>query len=253
MTNPIKISAVIITFNEEDNIERCIKSLKDVADEIIVVDSYSTDKTKDLCVGLDVVFLENKFAGHIEQKNFAMKQAKNEFVLSLDADEALTKELKESILDAKSNCEFDSYTFNRLTNYCGHWVKHCGWYPDKKLRLWNSAKGQWSGTNPHDHVVMDSNSTSSHLKGDLLHYSYASISQHINQINFFSDIASKAYFEKGKKSSLFLILFAPVFKFFKSYFFQLGILDGYSGLVISVISAHEKFLKYVKLRMKYQQ
>lgn len=249
MEKKIKISAVIITYNEEKNIHRCLSSIQEVADEIVVIDSYSTDKTKEICEKHKVKFIEHKFDGHIEQKNWAITQAKYNYVLSLDADEALTRELKESILKIKNNWKYDGYSFNRLTYYCGHWVKHCGWYPDQKLRLWDITKGRWGGVNPHDTFIMKEGATTKHIKGDLLHYSYYSINQHINQVNYFTDIAAKAYFEKGRRSNLGYILFSPMLKFFKSYFIKLGFLDGFYGFVISIISSHETFLKYVKLRV----
>ncbi|MTI29248.1 glycosyltransferase family 2 protein, partial [Cytophagales bacterium RKSG123] len=149
-----KISAVIITYNEEKNIQRCLESLKGVVDEIVVVDSLSTDNTKKICEKFDVHFIENPFEGHIEQKNYAMGCARNDYVLSLDADEALSPKLKESILKVKENWTADFYSFNRLNNYCGQWIRHSGWYPDKKIRLWDRRKGKWGGKNPHDNVVM---------------------------------------------------------------------------------------------------
>jgi len=243
-----KLSAVIITFNEERNIERCLSSLDGWVDEIVVVDSFSTDRTKEICEQFNVRFIENAFEGHIEQKNFAMNQASNDYVISLDADEAVSKELKAQIEVEKENFTFDSYTFNRLTNYCGQWIKHCGWYPDKKLRIWNKSKGQWGGENPHDMVIMQSGTTNKHLKGDLLHYSYYTVNDHTKQIEFFSDIGARAAFEAGKRTSVLGILFKPSFKFFRDYFLKLGFLDGYYGFVISVNSAHAKFLKYHKLR-----
>lgn len=249
MGKEINLSAVVITYNEEKNIDRCLSSLKDVADEIVVVDSFSTDNTKSICESHGVKFIEHKFDGHIEQKNWAITQAKHQYVLSLDADEALTRELKESILEVKNNWTADGYHFNRLTYYCGHWVRHCGWYPDKKLRLWDTTKGNWGGVNPHDTFIMKNGASTKHIKGDLLHYSYYSINQHIQQVNYFTDIAAKAYHKKGKKSNIFLILFSPWLKFIKSYFIKLGFLDGFYGLIISIISSHETFLKYVKLKV----
>jgi len=248
MAKQVKLSAVIITFNEERNIGRCIDSVQKVADEIVVIDSFSTDKTEQICITKGVKFVQHTFEGHIEQKNFAISQASNKHILSLDADEALSDDLISSILAVKNNWEADGYEFNRLTNYCGSWIKHCGWYPDKKLRLWDSTKGKWGGTNPHDVFIMENNSTVKFIKGDLLHYSYYTTHDHIKQVNYFTDITSKEGFNKGKRSNLFYILFSPFIKFCKSYFFQLGILDGYHGLVISIISAHATFLKYVKMK-----
>lgn len=249
MSKSVKISTVIITLNEEKNIGRCLDSLNEVADEIVVVDSYSTDRTEDICSNKGARFIQNPFKGHIEQKNYAVSRANHDYILSLDADEALSEELKKSILHVKNNWNYDGYSFNRLTNYCGKWIRYCGWYPDRKLRLWDRRKGNWGGVNPHDHVIMQRNSSTSHLSGDLLHYSYYTIKQHIAQINSFSDIAAQAAYEKGRKSHLVVdILLNPLFTFAKKYFIKLGILDGYYGIVISINSAFGKFLKYIKLR-----
>lgn len=249
MGKSVKISAVIITFNEERNIGRCLDSLNEVGDEIVVVDSFSTDKTEEICNNKGARFIQNPFKGHIEQKNYAVSRANHDYILSLDADEALSEELKKSILHVKKNWNYDRYSFNRLTNYCGKWIGYCGWYPDKKLKLWDRRKGSWGGVNSHDKVIMDKNSSVNHLHGDLLHYSYYTIRQHISQINSFSNIAAQEAYKKGKKSNFVLdILLNPLFTFVKKYFIKLGILDGYYGFVISINSAFGKFLKYIKLR-----
>ncbi|MBS3757572.1 MAG: glycosyltransferase family 2 protein [Desulfobacterales bacterium] len=250
----IKISAVIITYNEERNIRRCLESLQDIADEIVVVDSYSTDRTEDICREMGAIFVQHPFDGHIEQKNYALGQANHDVILSLDADEALSDELRESIRSAKNHWDSDGYCFNRLTSYCGKWIRHCGWYPDEKIRLWDKHRGQWGGTNPHDRVVMSEDSTVKHLAGVLLHYSYHSIRQQVEQINSFSDLSARAAYEKGKKP-IFIkdILLNPVFTFLKMYILQRGFLDGYYGFVISANSSFSKFLKYIKLRELYKQ
>ena len=248
-----KISAVIITYNEERNIERCLTSLQGVADEIVVVDSFSKDKTKEICSRYDVKFVEHAFEGHIQQKNWAITQATNSFVLSLDADEALDDVLKASILEVKNSGTKDGYYMNRLTNYCGHWVKHCGWYPDKKLRLWESAKGCWKGINPHDkYELYEGDMATGHLSGDILHYSYYSVEDHYKQVNYFTDIASKAYFEKGRKAPIYKLVVNPIAKFIDHYILKLGFLDGISGYRISRISAYATYLKYMKLRKLWQ-
>lgn len=242
------LSVTIITFNEEHNIERCLKSVQKVADEIIVIDSFSTDKTKAICENFDVKFLTNTFAGHIEQKNYALAQTSYDMVLSLDADEALNQELEKSILNLKTKKAQDSYSFKRLTHYVDKWIYNCGWYPDTKLRLFNKTKGQWGGDNPHDIVKMkDPNISSSILKGHLLHYSYDSISDHINQTNKFTSIAANASFKKGQRSSLFKIFTRPTLKFFKDYFLKRGFLDGRYGFIICCINSLSALLKYSKL------
>ncbi len=247
----MEISCVIITKNEEKNIEKCIRSVLPVVDEVVVIDSLSTDRTKEICTGLGARFIEHEWEGMIEQKNWAVKQAKYPYILSMDADEVLSDRLAASIMEVKKNWTHDGYYFNRLTNYCGRWIKHCGWYPDKKLRLWDRRKGKFTGFNPHDRYQMEEGATRKYLKGDLLHYSYRNINQHINQANHFADVGAKTAFINGKSSNIFLILFKPTWKFFKDYILKLGFLDGYYGLIISIISAQATFLKYIRLKEKY--
>lgn len=248
-----QLSVVIITFNEEKNIGRCLDSVQDVADDIVVVDSFSTDLTEAICKEKGARFVQHRFEGHIEQKNWAITQAKYPYVLSLDADEALDETLKRSIIEAKNNWRYDGYTMNRLTNYCGQWIKHCGWYPDTKLRLWDSRKGRWGGVNPHDKYEMDEDAKIGHLKGDILHYSYYTLEDHYKQVNYFTDIASKALYKNGKNASWIKLVISPVVKFIRDYFIKLGILDGYYGFVISRISAYATYLKYKKLRKLHAQ
>lgn len=243
----IKITVAIITFNEERNIDRCITSVKDIADEILVVDSFSTDKTKEICLSKGVRFVENPFKGHIEQKNFALNLATHNYILSLDADEALSTELINQIKLIKSKFEFDGYEFNRLTNYAGFWVRHCGWYPDTKLRLIKKDSAIWGGTNPHDILIPQKNAHIKKLSGDLLHYSYDSISSHITQTNKFTTIAAKEAYARGIRSSVVKIVTRPILKFLRDYFFKLGILDGRYGFIICYINALSAFLKYSKI------
>jgi glycosyltransferase involved in cell wall biosynthesis len=244
----IKLSVVIITFNEEQNIERCIRSVMDIADEIVILDSVSTDKTKEICLGFPVRFLEQPFLGYIEQKNKALEFAQFPYVLSLDADEALSEHLKDSIREVKNDWKKDGYAFNRLTNYCGKWIRHTDWYPDRKLRLFDKRKGQWSGINPHDKFELQDGSTLAILKGDLLHYSFPSIQHHLNVLNRFTRITAKESFEKGKRAGMVNLLFSPFWKFIKSYFIRLGILDGYYGFVVCAISSFATFMKYVQMK-----
>lgn len=244
-----KISAVIITFNEEKNIARCIKSLVEIVDEIIVVDSFSEDNTIEIADKLGAKVFKQKFLGHIEQKNYAKNLASNNWIISLDADEEISKELKKSILSIKDNLdEFDGYKFNRLTNYCGKWIKHCGWYPDTKLRIFKKDIGAWGGKNPHDKFITPANSNIKHLTGDLLHYSFYTKQQHLEQIHKFSTIAAQSYFEKGKKSNLLKLIFSPLSKFVRNYIIKLGFLDGIFGFRICRLSAYATYLKYVKLK-----
>jgi glycosyltransferase involved in cell wall biosynthesis len=250
----INLSVVIITFNEEKNIERCLLSVKEVADEIVVLDSFSTDKTPQICEKHQVKFFQHAFDGHIQQKNRAITYAANPHVLSLDADEALDETLIASIKKAKANFEKEGYYLNRLTNYCGHWVKYCGWYPDAKLRLWDSRKGHWTGVNPHDkYELFNGDKQAGQLKGEILHYSYYSVEDHYKQVEYFTNIASKAYFENGKKAPFYKLIVNPVAKFIDHYLLHLGFLDGKAGYLISRISAYAAYLKYKKLRILTHQ
>jgi len=245
----ISLSIVIITYNEEQNIDRCISSVLPIADDIVVVDSYSNDKTVEIASNLGARIVMNKFEGHIQQKNFAITHAKYPYILSLDADEQIDKALEKEILILKSNWTVDGYEMNRLNNYCGQWIKHGAWYPDIKLRLWDSRKGFWNGLNPHDKFEMHNNSAIKHLKGNIRHYSYKTIAEHKNKIEYFSSISAASYFDKGVKSSIIKMIFSPIVRFIRDYIFKLGFLDGYNGIVISILSSKEVYLKYKKLKV----
>lgn len=245
----VKLSAVIITHNEQRNIRRCIDSLLFVADEIIVLDSLSTDQTASICSQFPVVqFHTQPFLGHIAQKNAAVSLASNDWVLSLDADEELSSELITSILQMKIDPQSDGYSMNRLTSYCGKWIRHCGWYPDRKIRLFNRSKGRWSGVDPHDKYTLDMGAKWSHLKGDILHYSYVEPNELRIQTEKFARIGGEALYKSGQGSKWVKMFISPIFRFVRAYIFKLGFLDGQAGFIISWYSAKECFLKYDHLR-----
>lgn len=247
----IKLSVVIITFNEERNIEPCLKAASVVADDIVVLDSFSTDKTQEICNRYSVRFFQHAFDDYVNQKNRATELATYNYVLSLDADEVLSNELTQSILQVKNNWTSPAYSLKRLTNYCGNWIKHCGWYPDTKLRMWDRRLGKWQGEMIHESLEMnDQTMRPVILKGDLLHYSYHTIFEHIAQINKFTEIGAIADRKKGKKSNLIKITVNPIWKFIHMYIIKKGFLDGYYGFVISINSAFATFIKYIKIREK---
>jgi glycosyltransferase involved in cell wall biosynthesis len=242
----MNLSAVIITKNEGTNIERCLLSLAGIADEIVVVDSFSTDDTKYICLKHTSDFYEREFVDYSDAKNFGNDQTTGDWIISMDADEELSVTLKASILQVKSSPENVTYLFNRLTNYCGSWIKHCGWYPDAKTRLWKKGTAKWEGA---IHEKLNTQTPIKSIKGDILHYSYPSITFHLSKINHFTDLMAKEMFEKGKKGSMLKLIVSPPFKFLKKYILQLGFLDGYAGFVVSAMAAYYVFVKYAKLRI----
>jgi glycosyltransferase involved in cell wall biosynthesis len=250
----IQLSAVIITYNEERNIARCLDSIKEIVDEIVIVDSFSTDKTVEICNSCGAKVHQQKFEGHIQQKNYAVGKTSFPFVLSLDADEVLSDELKKSIASVKSQWKFDGYEMNRLTNYCGAWIRHSGWYPDRKIRLFDKRKGKWTGVNPHDcYALNNPHASVGYLQGDILHYSYYSISGHVKQADYFTEISARVLYEQGRKASLIRLLISPLFRFVRDYVIKCGFLDGYYGLIVCMISSYAVFLKYAKLREFWKQ
>jgi glycosyltransferase involved in cell wall biosynthesis len=244
----IKISVTIITYNEGRNLQRCLDSIVGIADEIVVIDSFSTDETEAICHKNGVIFIQNPFLGHIEQKNFAISKTKYDWVLSLDADESLSEKLKDSLIIIKKNTKFQAYSMNRLTNYAGQWIYHCGWYPDRKLRFFNKNIAVWGGTNPHDKIELKGSVKTELVEGNLLHYSYYSVEEHFEKSKKYAKIAAEAMHQKGKKSTWFLIVFSPIFKFLRDFIVKLGFLDGFAGLKICYISALVNFWKYKMLK-----
>jgi glycosyltransferase involved in cell wall biosynthesis len=242
----VKISVAIITFNEEKNIGRCIDSVRPVADEILVVDSYSKDETKKICLEKGVRLIEHAFEGHIQQKNFALSQTVYDHVLSIDADEYLSPELTKSIMEAKLLWPADAYTMNRLSSYGGRWMKLSAWYPDKKLRLWDKKIGNWGGDNPHDKVIVERRTNIMHLNGDLMHQAYENATEFLTKVQSYSEIfASEKRFII--RSSPFKVFYKTAYTFFYNFFIKLGIFGGFEGAMISLSNTNYTFYKYSKL------
>ncbi|HEX6846310.1 MAG TPA: glycosyltransferase family 2 protein [Chitinophagaceae bacterium] len=241
-----KISVVIITFNEESKIQRCIESVKPVADEIIVLDSFSTDNTVSLARSAGAVVHQQSFRGYKEQRNAALLFASCNYILSIDADEALSVELINSILLAKEKFSHSAYTINRCNFFGGRFIRHGVWYPDKKIRLFDKRMASWGGMNPHDKILLPGRATISHLAGDLFHYSFNSIREYEKRNDEISSIAAASLYKMKKKSGI-RILISPAWRFIKSYFLKKGFLDGYPGYIIARNTAAQAYLKYKKL------
>jgi len=241
----IKLSAIIITLNEDKSIQECIDSLKDVVDEILVVDSFSTDKTEEICRKNGVRFLQNPWEDHGQQKNWANKQATYDHILSLDADERLSEGLKEAILEIKKNWKYDVYSFNRLTCFHGRKMKY-GFYPDRQLRLFDRRKTKWKENKVHEKIITGKGIKLKRISKDIIHFPNQNVHEQINSLNNNSTLFARDRIYFGGKPSILKLIFSPIFSFIKSYFFKLGFLDGIFGFFVCVNMAHYTFLKYAK-------
>jgi glycosyltransferase involved in cell wall biosynthesis len=238
------ISATIVTLNEERNIARAIESLR-CADEVIVVDSGSTDETCRIALRLGARVIEEPWRGYAGQKNFAAHLAANDWILSIDADESVTKELEAEILGLKKNgVRFDSYSCPRLAQYLGRWIRHSGWYPDTKVRLYDRGKAEWVGEYVHESVRVKG--TTGELTGNLLHFTCASLSEHLRTLDRYTSLAAREVAAKNGAVPLRRLAVDPMWTFFRTYVLQRGFLDGRQGLAIAWMAALYTFLKYAK-------
>ncbi|MEI6049446.1 MAG: glycosyltransferase family 2 protein [Bacteroidota bacterium] len=243
-----KISAVIITYNEEMFIDKCLASIDGIADEIVVVDSYSSDATEEICKKYNVRFIKHEFEGYRDQKNFALGLATYKNILSLDADEALSDRLRESILSVKDKWDYDGYLFNRRNHYCGKWIRYSQWYPDRQMRLFYADHGKWGELNLHERFLMSNGARIAKLKGDLLHWSFLSPQDHVEKVNKFSLIGAEEFHKAGIKSNIFTPYIHSIWGFFRSYIVKGGFLDGRDGFLICSLYAKSTFIKYRILR-----
>lgn len=243
-----KISAVIITYNEEALIEKCLASIDGIADEIVVVDSFSTDSTEDICKKYNARFIKHKFEGYRDQKNYAIRLATYKNILSLDADESLSDTLRESILKIKDKWDYDGYRFNRRSNFCGTWINYSEWYPDRQLRLFHADDGKWGVLNLHEKFIMSNGANIGKLKGDLLHWSFTSYEDHEDKMRRYTQIGAEEFHKAGKKANIFTPYIHFIWGFLRSYLIKGGFLDGRNGYRICSLYARSAFIKYKKLR-----
>jgi len=243
----MKISAVIITFNEEKRLEGALKSLAGIADEIIVVDSFSSDDTVRIAHRYTNHVIQRKWTNYADQKNFANEKASHPWILSLDADERLSPKLREEMLRIKKEeTDCSGFSMPRQVFYLGRWIRHSGWYPDRKIRLFRKDKALWEGEYVHESLVIEGRIQK--LKGSLHHFTYRNIHDHIARINAFSDLGAQKLYAQRKKSHWYHLAFLPFFRFAKCYFLRAGFLDGFAGVVISVLDGYTVFVRYAKLR-----
>lgn len=248
----MKLSATIITLNEERNIERCIRSLQPVVDEIIVLDSFSTDRTEEICRDLGVRFEQRKWEGYAQTKNYLNQLALNEMILSIDADEALDEELQNEVKNLQKS-ENTVYSMNRMTNYCGTWIKHSGWYPDIKVRIFPKETCYWTGEYVHEELHIPEHFKTIQLKGHLQHYSYYDFKDHRSRADKYSELTAKKMFAAGKKAGVLKPYLSGLARFFSMYLLKSGFLDGKMGYKIASISAASNVYKYKELRRLQQE
>lgn len=242
------LSAYLIVYNEEKNLQKTLSAIKEVSDEIIIVDSGSTDHTVLIAESYGAKVYQKEFKGFGEQKNYAESLCNYDWRINFDADEMPSEQLIKSLQDFKQNPRKGIYKFNRLTFYCGKAVRHCGWYPDAKIRLWKKGEASWNFAKVHESVEINEKGLEIFsLKGDLLHYSINSIDQHLNIIHKYADLGAKELFEKGKSHKSWKRFISPISQFIKMYFIKAGFLDGKIGWIICKNSAWAAYLKYYKL------
>lgn len=240
----LPISLVIITLNEEAHIERCLRSAPFV-DDIVVVDSLSTDRTVAIAEKCGARVFQKEWQGYGPQKAFAAEQARNEWILSLDADEALSPELATEIVDCFASLKAEAgYLFPRRSFHLGRWINHGGWYPDYQLRLFNKSKSQWNSAALHEKVEVD---LKLKFKSDLYHWVFENLSDQVITNDKYSSLGAQQWHQAGKSFSLWRLLTKPPTKFIETYFYKAGFLDGLPGFLISVSAAYSVFLKIAKL------
>ncbi|MCJ7679820.1 MAG: glycosyltransferase family 2 protein [Candidatus Aminicenantes bacterium] len=238
---------VIITFNEEKRLEPALKSVQSIAEEIIVVDSFSTDETIRIAQKYSDRIYQRKWTNYAEQKNFANKKARHPWILSLDADERLSPQLLleiKTLLPEEPDCA--AFSMPRMVYYFGRWIRHSAWYPDRKVRLFRKDSARWEGEFVHESLVVDGEIR--RLKGDLHHFTYKNIREHIARINNYSDLGAQKLYAANKKARISYLVFLPIFRFVKSYFLKAGFRDGFAGFVIAVLYGYAIFARYAKLR-----
>jgi glycosyltransferase involved in cell wall biosynthesis len=242
----IKISATIITYNEERNVARVIESLR-CCDEILVLDSGSNDRTVEIATKLGARVEEASWHGYAAQKNIAAQLASHDWILALDADESLSEALEAEIWQIKkAGATFDGYTVPRLAQYLGRWILHSGWHPDRKVRLFDRRKAKWIGEFVHESVTVEG--SIGHLKSNLLHFTCSSLSEHLRSMDRYTTLAAQEIAAREKQVSVTRLLLDPVWTFLQTYILKFGFLDGVEGMAIAYMAALYNFVKYAKAR-----
>jgi glycosyltransferase involved in cell wall biosynthesis len=243
-----RLSACIITYNEADRIEACLRSVS-FCDEIVVVDSHSTDATRELAAALGARVLEQDWPGYRSQKQFAVDAAGSDWVLCVDADERVSADLRgeiEAVRD-KGFAGCAGWSVPRITDYFGRFLRHGNTYPDRLVRLFDRRRGGWIGDEIHENTRVSGRI--GRLHGHLEHYSYRSLTDHQDRMQRYGELMGRALYDRGKRCGLTKVLVNPQWRFVRGYFFRLGFLDGWRGLVFALIEANYVRRKYLHLYM----
>jgi glycosyltransferase involved in cell wall biosynthesis len=239
------LSATVVCRDEAAKIRECLESVR-FCDEIVVVDSGSTDGTLALCRELADRVVEREWPGYVAQQNFALSQVTGEWVLSIDADERVTPELAQEITAVLSQAPSDDgFLIPRRVHYLGRWIDHSGWYPAARLRLFRRDRGRWQGVDPHLYAVVDG--STGRLRGDIIHHTYDDIADHVRTLNRFSSVLANEHHARGRRFSWASLIFRPPLEFLRKYVFRRGFLDGAPGFYVAAVSAFYVFLKFAKL------
>lgn len=241
------LSVVIITLNEEKNLPRCLESVRELAAEVVVVDSLSTDRTAEIAEAAGARLIPQPFLGHRQQKAFAIERASHNLILSLDADEALSPELAASIRTVLADRQHDGYYMNRLNRFAGQWIRHGSWYPDRKMRLFDRRRYVMGGVNPHDRFDPAPEASVGRLTGDLLHFADEDLAVRVQTMNKYSSIAARAYYDRGRRGRWWRVLLKPVGRFLNEFVLRRGFRDGFNGYYIAQTAAHYVWLREMKL------
>jgi glycosyltransferase involved in cell wall biosynthesis len=242
----MKISATIITLNERKHLARCLESLRNVADDVVVVDSGSEDETLNIAEQYQASTYVRAWTNYSEQKNYAASVAKYDWILSLDADECVSSHLRNALHNLKKHeADAAAFAFPRKAFYLGRWIEHCGWYPDYKIRLYRRDKARWTGAYVHESLHVEGLVV--RLDGDLLHYTCESISEHLERLDRYTTLAASDLYQRGKRCRLWSLTGSPLAAFLKTYWLKQGFRDGVQGLVIACFAGYYNFAKHAKL------
>jgi glycosyltransferase involved in cell wall biosynthesis len=246
--NRLPVSACIVARDEEDRLPDCLATLG-WCDEILVVDSHSSDRTREVAAAAGARVIERDWPGHVAQKEFAIRAARHDWVFCIDADERVSPELAAEIeaLRARGFDGAAGFSVPRVSRYLGRWIRHGTWYPDRKLRLFDRRRGRWGGRDPHDQVELEGEAAP--LAGELQHEPYRSLEDHLATIERYTTITARELHAEGRRARLFDLVVRPPLRFLGFYVWRRGFLDGWRGLLLAYLAAHYVRLRYAKLWM----